>query len=253
MKYILTKFIRDHQHPSELEYRGSFLFESTSDMIKFIEDERMHRMQFSFDKISDNKFEIDEELICPCKVSEITRLSRPLFCYTAGNLNIEFYVSLVNRDENTDAYKTLLDKSELKDRLNVNCFISNAQLGNITSTYNYRDHGYIDIGLRIENPTKSILEKGQILYVDVLVRIFVETVSSEHQCDLWNVLRGFMVDLEEYVRKTTNNPIQHPSLGDATLSIKDNCIKLEYKYHNGSGCVNRLAERVQYQVLKIGK
>lgn len=126
------------------------------------------------------------------------------------------------------------------------------QLGNFTSTYNYRDHGYIDVGLRIENPTKSILEKGQMPYVAVLIRIFVETVSSEHQRDLWHVLRGFKIDLEEYVRKTTDNPIQYPSLGDATLSIKDNHIKLKYKFHNGGGCVNRPADRIRYQVLTKG-
>ena len=253
MRYILTKFIKDLDDPLDKQFKGSFLFESTQDMIRFAEDDRTQAESFSSNKVSNNKFELDEELLCPCRVAESIRMSRPLMYYTVGSYIVEFYVSIANQDENTEAYKTLLDKSELKDRLNVNCFISAVQLGNFTSTYNYRDHGYIDVGLRIENPTKSILEKGQIPYVEVLVRIFVETVSSVDQCDLWHVLRGFRMDLEKYVRKTTNNPIQYPSLGDATLSIKDNCIKLEYKFHNGGGCVNRPADRVQYQVLKVGK
>lgn len=253
MQYILTKFIKDLDDPLDKQFRGSFLFESTRDMIRFAEDDRTQAVTYSSKKVSDNKFELDEELLCPCKATEIMRISRPLMYYTVGSYIVEFFVSIVNHDENAEAYKTLLDKSELKDRLNVNCFINNVQLGNFTSTYNYRDHGYIDVGLCIENPTKSILEKGQMPYIEVLVRIFIETVSSEHQRDLWNVLRGFRMNLEECIRKTSDNPIQYPSLGDATLSIKDNCIKLEYKFHNGDGCVDRLADRVQYQVLKIGK
>ena len=253
MKYILTKIIKDKDDPLDKQFRGSFLFESAQDMIHFAEDDRIQAGSFSSAKISNNKFELDEELLCPCKESEIVRISRPLIYYTAGSDIVEFYVSIVNHDENVEAYKTLLYKSELKDRLNVNCFISSVQLGDFTSTYNYRDHGYIDVGLHIENPTNSILEKGQMPYVDVLVRIFVETVSSEHQCDLWHVLRGFRIDLERYIRKTSNDPIQYPSFGDATLSIKDNHIKLKYKFHNGGCCVNRPADRVQYQVLKVGK
>ncbi len=252
MQYILTKFIKDQDDPLDKQFRGSFLFESKQDMLRFAEDDRVQAATFSSKKVSDDKFELDEELLCPCKAAEIMRIARPLMYYTVGSDIVEFYVSIVNHDENVEAYKTLLDKSELKDRLNVNCFINKVQLGNFTSTYNYRDHGYIDVGLLIENPTKSILEKGQMPYVEVLVRIFVETVSSEHQRDLWHVLRGFRMDLEKYVRKTTDDPIQYPSLGDATLSINDNHIKLKYKFHNGGGCSHRPADRVQYQVLKVG-
>lgn len=254
MKYILTKFIRDQIDPLDKQFRGSFLFESTQDMIRFAEDDRTQAGSFSSAKVSDDKFELDEELLCPCKASEIMRMSRPLMYYTVGSYIVEFYVSLVNRDENASAYESLLNKHELSDKLNIkNCFIESVSLGTFTSAYDYIDHGYMDLMLMVENTySESILEKANHPVVNLPIRIFVETTSTEKQHELFHVLRGFRMDVERYIRRIQNDPDPKAGMYCCSLKIHDNTIVLSYKTESGGGCSHRPASRILYQFLKKG-
>lgn len=250
MQYILTKFIRDQIDPLDKQFRGAFLFESTQDMIRFAEDDRTQAASFSSAKVSDDKFELDEELLCPCKAAEIIRMSRPLMYYTVGSYIVEFYVSLINRDENASAYETLLSKYELSDKLNIkNCLITSANLGIFTSTYNYIDHGYVDLMLVMENTySESILEKANHPVVKLPIRIFVETTSTEKQHELFHILRGFRMDVERYIRRVENDSDKFCY----SLKIHDNTIVLSYKTESGGGCSRREASRILYQFLKKG-
>lgn len=270
MKYILTKLIQDTP-TYHMEFRGSKLFDSIEAVQEYCKEE-YNSAKAHYKRINPNEIIFDDTILgqdtdhheaCCCKVCETVRHGRPYMLFFATEDNFVFMpvgryhkymLTVLAEEENQDAYEVLLKQHELHTGLNIeNCFIKTVQLGNFTAVYDNMDHGYLDLECIIENKVStSVWEKAQYPFVDLKLRIFVETTMSEKQQELFHVLRGFRMDIQNMMKRIQENPDLEVGKYCCNFSVRDNKLKLNYKAKSGGGCTHRPAMRIRYQWIKKG-
>lgn len=279
MRYIITKLIQETPE-YHMEFRGSKLFDSIEAVQQYCIDEYNREKDTS--RVFEEELVFDESALgldnrhgetCCCKVCETMRYGKPYAMffidksdpkYDSDSVDIttilpsfigqyiKYYITVLTEEENQNAYEVLLKQHELHTGLNIeNCFIKTVQLGNFTAVYDNMDHGYLDLELMIENKVStSVLEKAQYPFVDLKLRIFVETVMSEKQQELFHVLRGFRMDIRNMMKRIQENPDLEVGKYCCNFAVNDNKLKLNYKSKSGGGCTHRPAMRIRYQWIK---